>query len=227
MNADAPPLPVARRNRRSWRKNCAFTSSSLGEKHRRHDRGRGRRRRDRIRGVERAAQRPTSSAGWWLGTVTDVRYALRGFRRNAVFTVTVIATLAVASRYHGGVSVVDRFSSEPLPMCMATGWSRVGWCIPGEAGIHDGGFFFEWPTIRSHFEGAWPTSEHGTACLRLWSRTILRNSIASTSTPVLPMLEILAVLGRNFLPEEVLLQRTALVIVSYGCGRPLQPHPGI
>ncbi|MGA2216834.1 MAG: hypothetical protein ABSG51_02020 [Terracidiphilus sp.] len=37
-------------------------------------------------------QRP----GWWMGTVAqDVRYALRGFRRNLVFTVAVIATLAV------------------------------------------------------------------------------------------------------------------------------------
>ena len=47
-------------------------------------------------GVERTReqcheQRP----GWWMGTVgQDVRYALRGFRRNCVFTIAVIATLA-------------------------------------------------------------------------------------------------------------------------------------
>lgn len=48
-------------------------------------------------GVERTReetheQRP----GWLLGTVLqDVRYALRGFRRNPIFTITIIATLGL------------------------------------------------------------------------------------------------------------------------------------
>ncbi len=81
-------------------------------------------------GVERAreqtyAQRP----GWWMGTVAqDVRYALRGFRRNWVFTFAVIATLAVGIGATTAVfSVVDRISSA-LCLCARRppGHSRVG-----------------------------------------------------------------------------------------------------
>jgi hypothetical protein len=58
-------------------------------------------------------QRP----GWWMGTVwQDVRYTLRGFRRNPVFTVTVIATLALGIGATTAVfSVVDSISQ--LAVC--------------------------------------------------------------------------------------------------------------
>ena len=69
-------------------------------------------------GVERTReqcheQRP----GWWLGTVAqDIRYALRGFRRNPVFTITVIATLALGIGATTAVfSVVDRILFRSLP----------------------------------------------------------------------------------------------------------------
>ena len=69
-------------------------------------------------GVERTReqchkQRP----GWWLGTVAqDIRYALRGFRRNPVFTIAVIATLAVGIGATTAVfSVVDRILLRSLP----------------------------------------------------------------------------------------------------------------
>jgi len=69
-------------------------------------------------GVERARQQTYEQRpGWWLGTVEqDVRYALRGFRRNAVFTVPVIATLAVGIGATTAVfSVVDRILFRSLP----------------------------------------------------------------------------------------------------------------
>src|SRR5580658_2795097 len=48
-------------------------------------------------GVERAREQTFEQRpGWWMGTVAqDVRYALRGFKRNPVFTIAVIATLMV------------------------------------------------------------------------------------------------------------------------------------
>ena len=65
-------------------------------------------------------QRP----GWWAATVLqDVRYALRGFRRNAGFTLAVIATLALGIGATTAVfSVVDRILFRPCPMRTATGW---------------------------------------------------------------------------------------------------------
>ena len=58
-------------------------------------------------------QRP----GWWIGTVLqDVRYTLRGFRRNPLFTISVLVTLALGIGATTAVfSVVDRILFQPLP----------------------------------------------------------------------------------------------------------------
>src|SRR5580698_8559483 len=50
-------------------------------------------------GVERAREQTYEQRpGWWLGTVAqDVRYALRGFRRNPVFTIAPMPTASVAT----------------------------------------------------------------------------------------------------------------------------------
>jgi len=80
-------------------------------------------------GVERTReqcheQRP----GWWLGTVEqDVRYALRGFKRNLAFTVAVIATLALGIGATTAVfSVVDRILFRSLPYAQDDRWCRSG-----------------------------------------------------------------------------------------------------
>src|SRR4051812_17701607 len=51
-------------------------------------------------------QRP----GWWIDTVLqDLRYALRGFRRNPLFTISVLVTVALGIGATTAVfSVVDR-----------------------------------------------------------------------------------------------------------------------
>ena len=54
-----------------------------------------------------------------MGTVAqDVRYALRGFRRNPVFTIAVIVTLALGIGATTAVfSVVDRILFRSLAVC--------------------------------------------------------------------------------------------------------------
>jgi predicted permease len=86
-------------------------------------------------GVERTReqcheQRP----GWWLGTVMqDVRYAVRGFRRNPVFTVTAIATLALGIGATSTIfSAVNSLLLRPLPysdantlMWVSNNWPKI------------------------------------------------------------------------------------------------------
>ena len=81
-------------------------------------------------GVERAREQTYEQRpGWWIGTVRqDVRYALRGFRRNWVFTVAVIATLAVGIGATTAVfSVVDRISFARCRMRTMTGSFLWAW----------------------------------------------------------------------------------------------------
>jgi putative ABC transport system permease protein len=73
-------------------------------------------------GVEHAReecheQRP----GFLIETLLqDVRYAIRGFRRNPVFTITVVATLMLGIGATTAVfSVVDRILFRPLPYAHA------------------------------------------------------------------------------------------------------------
>src|ERR1035438_1289143 len=107
-------------------------------------------------GVERAReqcheQRP----GWWLGTVAqDVRYALRGFRRNPVFTITVIATLALGIGATTAVfSVVDRILFRPLPYTHDDRIVSVGLVQSLERQeFMVGGFFFDWRDNQKPFE---------------------------------------------------------------------------
>src|SRR5579863_9312595 len=54
--------------------------------------------------------------GWVEAVVQDVRYAFRGFRRNPVFTIGVLLTLALGIGTTTAVfSVVDRILFRPLP----------------------------------------------------------------------------------------------------------------
>ena len=140
-----------------------------------------------------------------MGTVAqDVRYALRGFRRNPVFTIAVIATLAVGIGAITAVfSVVDRILFRPLPYAHDDRLVSVGLVapiLPQEFML--GGSYYEWrdnqKAIRcvhvrdmglQHLrpDGA---QSGAAAVVPAWRRTFCQR-LASR-----------LILGRNFLPEE-------------------------
>jgi putative ABC transport system permease protein len=170
-------------------------------------------------GVERAREQTFEQRpGWWMGTVAqDVRYALRGFKRNAVFTVTVIATLAVGIGATTAVfSVVDRILFRPLPYAHDDRLVTVGMVHSLEKQeFMMGGFFFEWRDHQQPFEAMAIQSTGPHAC------DLVENNPAQLDCldfdgAYLPMLGISPVLGRNFLPEEVLPNGPRVVIIAYG-----------
>jgi putative ABC transport system permease protein len=170
-------------------------------------------------GVERAREQTYEQRpGWWLGTVEqDVRYALRGFRRNAVFTVTVIATLAVGIGATTAVfSAVDRILFRPLPYAHDDWLVTVGMVHSLEKQeFMMGGFFFEWRDHQQPFEAMAIQSTGPHACDLVESNPAQLDCL-DFDAGYLPMLGIAPALGRNFLPEEVLPNGPRVVIISYG-----------
>jgi putative ABC transport system permease protein len=169
-------------------------------------------------GVERAREQCHElRPGWWWGTVAqDVRYALRGFRRNPAFTITVIATLALGIGATTAVfSVVDRILFRSLPYAHDDRLVSVGLVapiIPQEFML--GGSYYDWRDNQKPFEEF--TSDTGVNACDLTERNPARLSCASVEQNFLPTLGISPVLGRNFLPEEDRPNGPKVALISYG-----------
>jgi predicted permease len=169
-------------------------------------------------GVERTReqcheQRP----GWWMGTVAqDVRYALRGFRRNPVFTLAVIATLAVGIGATTAVfSVVDRILFRPLPYAHGDRLVSVGLVQPLQKQEFTlGGFFFEWRDNQKPFESL--TFETGYGDCNLTEANPVHLHCISVAENFLPTLGVMPVAGRNFTPEEDAPNGPRVVMISDG-----------
>jgi predicted permease len=173
-------------------------------------------------GVERMReqcyeQRP----GWWMGTVAqDVRYALRGFRRNWVFTFAVITTLAVGIGATTAVfSVVDRILFRPLPYAQDDRLVTVGLVHSLEKQeFMMGGFFFDWRDHQKPFE-AMAIQSTGPHPADLIENNPEQLDYMDFDDGYLPMLGISPVLGRNFTPEQALPNGPPVVLISYGLWR--------
>ena len=156
-------------------------------------------------------QRP----GWWLGTVSqDLRYALRGFRRNPAFTLTVIATLALGIGATTAVfSVVDRILFRPLPYAHDDRLVSLGLVQSLEKQEFTlGGFFYEWRDNQKPFEAI--TFEQGVGACNLTEANPVQLNCAGVAQNFLPTLGISPPLGRNFLPEEDLPNGPKVALIS-------------
>ena len=169
-------------------------------------------------GIERAReetyrQRP----GWLLETaLRDARYALRGFRRNPAFTITVVLTLTLTIGATTAVfSVVDR-------ILFRSPYAHDGRIV--SVGLSQslekqefmlGGFFYEWRDNQKPFEAmaAQGTGPH--ACVLAESKPAQLNCI-DAQAGLLPLLGISPVVGRNFLPEEDRPNGPSVAMITYG-----------
>jgi len=169
-------------------------------------------------GIERTREQAYQQRpGWWLATVAqDIRYALRGFRRNPVFTLAVIATLCVGIGATTAVfSVVDRILFRPLPYAHGDRLVSVGLGQPLERlEFTLGGFFFEWRDNQQPFQSI--TYEMGSGDCNLTENLPLHLQCISVAQNFLPTMGISLQLGRNFTPEEDLPNGPRVAMITDG-----------
>jgi putative ABC transport system permease protein len=155
-------------------------------------------------GVEGAREQTNEQRpGWWLDTLAqDVRYALRGFRRSPLFSLTALLTLALAIGATAAVfSVVDRILFRPLPYAHDEQLVSVGLSQPLEKQEFTlGGFYFEWLAAQKPFSSM--TFERGVDECNLTETNPARLHCGQVAANFLTTLGVVPVLGRNFLPEE-------------------------
>jgi hypothetical protein len=159
----------------------------------------------RLGGAEqtRQAYRERRTLPWLENLLRDVRYALRGFRRNPVFTITVIATLAVGIGATTAVfSVVDRILFRSLPYAHDDRIVSVGLVQSLEREEFTlGGFFFDWRDSQKPFEAFASQGTMLHACDLVEANPAQLNCIHAQAG-FLPLLGISPALGRNFLPAQ-------------------------
>lgn len=170
-------------------------------------------------GVERAREECREARpGFRMETLLqDVRYAVRGFRRNPVFTVTIVVTLMLGIGATTAVfSVVDRILFRALPYAHADRLVSVGLVQSLETQeFMLGGFYYDWRRNQKPFEEMSSESAVTGVC-DLTERNPAQLSCPRIEANFLPMLGISPVLGRNFLPEEDRPGGPKVALISYG-----------
>jgi len=161
-------------------------------------------------------QRP----GWWFGTVVqDFRFALRGFKRNPAFSITVLLTLMLGIGSTSAVfSVVDRILFRPLPYLDSDRLASVGLVAPIEPQeFMLGGSYYEWQDHQKPFAAL--TSEAGVEPCDLNEVNPVRLDCASVENNFLPTLGVTPIVGRNFLPSEDRPNASRVALISFALWR--------
>ena len=132
----------------------------------------------------------------------DVRYALRGFRRNPVFAITAVLTLALGIGATTAVfSVVDRILFRSLPYAQDNRLVSVGLVQSLERQEFTlGGFFYEWRDNQKPFKEM--TFERGVHECNLTDSNPLHLECALVAQNFLTTLGVSVEAGRSFVPEE-------------------------
>lgn len=147
----------------------------------------------------------------------DVRYAFRGFRRNPLFSIGVLLTLALGIGTTTAVfSVVDRILFRPLPYADADRIVSVGLVHSLERQeFLMGRSFVEWRDNQKPFSSMAGQSTGVHNCDLIENNPAELGCI-SFQAGFLPLLGIAPVIGRNFTPEEDSPNGPRVAIISYG-----------
>ena len=148
----------------------------------------------------RQAMRERNTLPWAESLIRDVRYAMRGFVRNPIFSITVIATLALGIGATTAVfSVVDRILFRPyahsdrlVSFGLTQTFEKQEFTL--------GGFFYEWRDNQKPFEAV--TFEQGVGECNLTEGNPLHLHCGSVAGNFLSTLGVSLQVGRNFLPQE-------------------------
>ena len=162
-------------------------------------------------------QRNRLRPGWWIDTLAlDIRFALRGFRRNSVFTMSVLLTLALGIGTTTSVfSVVDRILFRPLQYAHADRIVSVGLVQSLERQeFLMGRSFVEWRDNQKPFTAMAAQSTMARNCDLIETNPAELGCI-SIDHEFLPLFGIRPVLGRNFTSEEDHPNGPSVAIISY------------
>lgn len=175
----------------------------------------------RIGGAEQARQRQREqrTLPWLENLLRDLRYALRGFRRNPIFAITAIATLALGIGATTAVfSVVDRILFRSLPYAHDDRLVSFGLSQPLEPREFTlGFFFFDWRDHQRPFEAV--TYERGVDECNITEQNPIQMQCARIASNFLSTLGITPVLGREFTSEEDQPQGPPVMLISYALWR--------
>jgi putative ABC transport system permease protein len=147
----------------------------------------------------------------------DLRFALRGFRRNPAFSLTAILVIALGIGATTAVfSVVDRLLFRSLPYPESDRLVSVGVTIP----MMDGEFLManDYFNLREHPVAAFSavTSWTGVADCDLTEQNPRRLTCAQVESTFLPTFGIAPILGHNFTREDDRRNAPKVALVSYG-----------
>ena len=170
-------------------------------------------------GVEKAKQQAHEQRpGFYLETLLqDIRYAVRGFGRNPVFTITLIVTLMLGIGATTAIfSIVDRILFRDLPYAHAERLVSLGMVHSVETQeFLMGNFYYNWRDHQKPFE-AMTSEQTGAHECDLTEAKPAQLNCESVEGNFLSVLGVSPVLGRNFLAEETRPGGPNVAIISYG-----------
>jgi putative ABC transport system permease protein len=170
-------------------------------------------------GVERTKEDSHQQrTGFYIETVLqDIRYALRGFARNPVFTLTILVTLMLSIGATAAVfSIVDRILFRSLPYAHADRLVSLGMVHSVETQeFLMGNFYYDWRDHQKPFE-AMTSEQTGAHECDQTAALPARLSCESVEGNFLSVLGVSPILGRNFMPEEARPGGPDVSLISYG-----------